>query len=323
MPFNLEQYVATVFPEAKRSGDERVVTCFYCLGKSKLYINVIKRKFYCFRCGAGQGASLVSLIRDRQGLSERDAWEVIRSNRYQGYQVQSYGELFHARQEKQEPATVLPEDYEPLYPRESLEGSVLAPRAITYLRKRGLTDADFMLYRLGYCAGGRYRGRIIVPVLKDGEVVYFIARLFFGYGQRYLNPKNEEIQEHPSNLLFNWDLAKGSETLRICEGVFDAIGLGDDVTALFGKRIHPGQLQLMESGHFTRIELWLDSKEKDPAITRDEDRLAFQLRETGKPITICSLERGDPSETRTQEIPVTRREGGSWAAFFGSKGLQR
>jgi hypothetical protein len=181
-----------------------------------------------------------------------------------------------------------------------------------------------MLYRLGYCATGRYRNRIIVPVVRDKEVVYFLARRFFGYGgPRYLNPKNEEIREHPSNLLFNWDSAKSSATLQITEGVFDAIGLGEDATSVFGKQIHPGQLRLLGSGRFERVELWLDSEAKDPEIRRDEESLAFSLRELGKPVTICSLAYGDPAETRLGEIPSTRREGGSWASFFDVKGSRR
>jgi len=322
--FDLDQYVENSFPEVRRSGDERIVNCFYCSGKFKLYINIEKKRHFCYKCEAGRGATVVTLIRDHLGVTEREAWEILRSNRYQGYEPRSYGELFADRQDSPLPVEVLPVEYVPFYPREERGETVLGERGVAYLRRRGLTEADFMLYRMGYCASGRYRNRIIVPVVRDGDVVYFLARRFFGYGgPRYLNPRNEEIREHPSNLLFNWDAARTSERLQITEGVFDAIGLGEDATSVFGKQIHPGQLQLLGGGRFERVELWLDSEVKDPEIRRDEESMAFALRELGKPVTICSLEWGDPGETRLGEIPSTSREGGSWASFFGSKGSRR
>ena len=322
--FDLDQYVENSFPEARRSGDERIVHCFLCGGKWKLYINVEKRRYFCYKCEAGRGANLVTLIRDHRGVTEHGAWEILRSNRYQGYETRSYGDIYEARQSVPLPATVLPPEYTPFYPREDLAESVLGSRGLAYLRRRGLTEADFMLYRIGYCASGRYRNRIIVPVVRDGEVVYFLARRFFGYGgPRYLNPRNEEIREHPSNLLFNWDGAKSSATLQITEGVFDAIGLGEDATSVFGKQIHPGQLRLLGSGRFEKVELWLDSEAKDPEIRRDEEGLAFALRELGKPVTIYSLAYGDPAETRLGPIPSNRREGGSWTSFFDAKGSRR
>jgi len=304
--FDLDRYVNESFGEVKVSGDERIVTCFWCGKRGKLYINVVKRKVYCFRCGAGQGATLVSFLRDHRGVSEGEALNILRSNRYYGHPVQSYVEAFAQTQYRTVREQVLPEEYEPLYPRD--DESVLAARAIAYLRTRGLTDADLLLYRLGYCATGRYRHRIIVPVLREKEIVYFVGRLFFGFGKRYLNPAHDEVPEHPSNLLFNWDTARYAQTLQVTEGVFDGIGLGDSATALLGKRVHEGQLRLLELGTFKAIEVWLDSPAKDALINESATAIAYELRQLGKPVTICTLEHGDPGDLRVEpDIPVERR----------------
>lgn len=308
--FDLDRYISTHFRDPGRAGDERVVTCFFCGGKKKLYINVKKRKFNCFKCGAGRGATLISFIMDHLGIDENTAFNILRSNEYTGYAPQSYVEIYEQRKSTPLRPTVLPSEYEPLYPLEGVD-SILGQRAIAYLRRRGLTDADFLLYRLGFCIDGRYQRRIIIPVLRDGEVVYFMARLFLGYGQRYLNPELGEVPEHPSNLIFNWDTAKHASTLRLCEGVFDGMALGETAGALFGKQVHDGQFRLLEAGAFEQIEVWID-----PDAQTKAEQLAFALREFGKPVTICHLAFGDPGETRVQDIPVQRYDGTGWASHF-------
>src|SRR5262245_29800491 len=237
--FDLDTYIYDHFDSVQKSGDERIVTCFYCGKRGKLYINVRKRRFHCFRCGAGDGAAIDSFIQYHLGVSEKEAWQILRSGDYSGQQVQSYVEHFD-RRIREPRKTVLPEEYEPLYPVSNHDGSVFAARAIAYLRKRGLTDGDLLVYRLGYCLEGHYRMRIIVPVVMNGEIVYFVARLFFGYGKRYLNPAYDEVPDNPRNLIYNWDLARDAEKLQLAEGVFDVMALGDSCGGLFGMQLHDG-----------------------------------------------------------------------------------
>jgi hypothetical protein len=82
---------------------------------------------------------------------------------------------------------------------------------------------------------------------------------------------------------------------------------------LLGKQVHENQLRVMETGKFKKIEIWLDSTEKDPLADRDSDMIAYQLRVFNVPITICRVQRGDPGDLRVEKIPVTRYSGGSWA----------
>lgn len=311
--FNLDRYVKESFPEVKISGDERIVRCLYCGKKDKMYVNVKKKKFHCFRCGAGQGATLTSFIRDHRGVTEQEAWQILRSGEYEGLPTRDY-EVYYATQLHQPRATILPTEYTPLYPLD--DGSILGERAVAYLRRRGLTDADLLFYRIGYCLTGRYRHRIIVPVMLDKEAVYFVARLFWGWGKRYLNPAVGEIIADPSTLLFNWDNARDAKVLKLAEGVFDAIGLGDDATGLLGKQLHDGQLRLLELGKFESAEIWLDSREKDSLADQDSDTIAFQLQVFNVPVTICRLATGDPGELRVSGVPVTRYTGSSWAGHY-------
>jgi len=314
--FNLDRYVKESFPGVKVSGDERIVRCFFCGKKDKLYINIVKKKFFCYRCGAGVGGTITSFIRDHRGVTEQEAWTILRSGEYLGLPTRDY-EQFYDKQIYKPRATILPDEYAPLYPLD--EGTIMARRAVAYLRTRGLTDADFLFYRIGYCLDGRYHHRIVVPVTLEKEVVYFVARLFWGWGKRYLNPSHAEIEIDPSALLFNWDVAKHASTLQLGEGAFDAIGIGDEAAGLLGKQVHENQLRVLETGKFKQVEIWLDSTEKDPLADEDSDKIAFQLRVFNVPITICRVQHGDPGEMRVKKIPVTRYTGGSWADRFARR----
>lgn len=321
-PFDLAGYVTRSFPNVSRSGDELIVTCFFCQGKKKLYINTRKRKFFCYRCGAGRGATLISFIRDHRGVTERTAWEIFRSGEYSGYGIKDYSEYFDAEPAVRPRDSILPTEYVPLYP-VNPDDVGLADRAVRYLRGRGLTDGDMLVYQLGYCSTGRYRGRIIIPVIQDEKPVYFMARLFFGFGERYLNPRKDEVLANPADLIFNWDLCQDATVLQLTEGTFDSIAMGQDCGGLFGKQIHDGQMALLQTGSFESVELWLDSIAKDPANARDQELVAFKLRQLGKPLTICRLEWGDPSELRLGAIPVERTPGGLWANYFRVRRSER
>jgi len=310
MAFDLERYVFESFPRINKSGDERAVDCIWCGKRGKLYINVKKYRFFCFRCGAGKGARIVDFLRDHRGISEAEAWEILQNGRWAQYSTTSYEEHYE-QQIRQPRATVLPEEYEAIYPVGDLDDYVLGMRAVKYLRERGLTDADFLMYRIGFCAGGRYARRIIIPVVRKKEIVYFMARLFMGAGKRYMNPAGDEVVENSSRLLFNWDQAKMAKTLKITEGVFDAIALGDEATSLFGKQVHDAQHRLLETGKFEAIEVWLD-----PDAIDDAQEIAHDLRDYQVPITICRLSHGDPGDLRREDIPVTRIEATGWADHF-------
>ncbi len=293
--FDFELYLAEYFPTARRSGRERIIDCIYCGKPGKLYVNVAKRKFFCFRCGAGRGATLFHFIQDHLGIDAKEALRLIQDGTWWGHTTRTYEEYAQAPVRHDPQASALPDEYESFFPLDRIKESVFAERALAYLRRRGVTDADLLLYQLGFCVDGKYQGRIIVPVLQDGEPVYFVARLFFGFGKRYLNPSNDEVRVSPKELLFNWDLAKAAPVVRITEGVFDAMALGEGAVALLGKQLHDGQRRLLELGVFHALEVWLD-----PDAEKDARHLGFQLRDFGAPVSVYVLPAGLDPNTATQ-----------------------
>jgi hypothetical protein len=304
--FDLDGYLNRHFSELKRSGDERILTCFWCGKRGKLYVNVKKGRFFCFRCGAGTHASLADFIKDHRGTTRSEAWAFIKGHsldiarpRYDSGEAP--GERLQRLFQTRRPDAIedgLPPEYKPLYPLGELSDTVFAERAMAYLHGRGLSDGDCLLYRIGVCLDGRYRFRIIIPIVESGISVYFVARLFFGIGKRYLNPPHESLSVDPSALLFNWDMAKQAAHLRLAEGVFDSMSLGESAAALLGNVLKSGQRRRLEIGAWASAEIWLDADARAEA-----DVLAQELQQL-KPdaqITVRGLASGDPSSTADRE----------------------
>jgi hypothetical protein len=95
------------------------------------------------------------------------------------------------------------------------------------LKTRGLTDTDILKWKIGYCFGGEYRNRIVVPSFNDdGNVSYFVARSYNGDTYKYKNPRASK------NIVFNELFINWNEDLVLVEGVFDAINAGNSVPIL-------------------------------------------------------------------------------------------
>jgi DNA primase len=109
-----------------------------------------------------------------------------------------------------------------------------------YLQKRGVTKADILKWKIGYCFGGEYRNRIIVPSFdSDGDVSYFIARSYSGDSYKYKNPKASK------DITFNELYIDWNKDLVLVEGVFDALVAGNAVPIL-GSTLRTGSRLLRE-----------------------------------------------------------------------------
>ena len=122
-----------------------------------------------------------------------------------------------------QPTLDLPEEFV------SLTGTIPATGvyAHKYLHSRGITKADILKWKIGYCFGGEYRNRIIIPSFNDdGDVSYFMARSYNGDSYKYKNPRTSK------NIVFNELYIDWNEDLTIVEGIFDAITAGNSVPIL-------------------------------------------------------------------------------------------
>lgn len=166
----------------------------------------------------------------------------------------------------------------------------LPPVAVEYLKSRNIPLKVMSEYRIVYCPYGKYAKRLIVPVIKDNQLEYFVARTLDPKEKlRYLYPEAKK-----AHLLFNYERAKTSASCVLVEGVFDILPhemLRNSAVALLGSYMSKEQEYLLIST-FKRICVWLDTDKKKEAWEIGE-----RLNKAGCIVTIVEQKRGnDPGE---------------------------
>ena len=140
-----------------KSKNELLFTCPKCNHhKRKLSVNVEKDVFKCWVCDYS-GRSLQRLVRRYGDYNQRIEWKALTSN----VDVLSFSdELFSAKEDEKPQEVTLPEEYVCLANRNLPLDSVYARR---YLKDRGITKADILKWKIGYCSTGKFAGRVIIP----------------------------------------------------------------------------------------------------------------------------------------------------------------
>jgi DNA primase len=116
-----------------------------------------------------------------------------------------------------------------------------------YLMNRGITKDQIARWKIGWAMTGDYAGRVIIPVMMDGELAGVVGRDYTGKSSlRYRNSKS----------LRGVFGAKGNHVAVMSEGPMDALRIeplvmGEDSIALFGSNISEDQLQFLK--RYTRI----------------------------------------------------------------------
>ena len=198
-------------------GDEYLFACPSCKHhKRKLSVNIAKNVYQCWVCDY-KGRNVRRLIRRYANFTHLQRWDELTGRK----DLSQFEDLFSTEklEEVHEPVE-LPESFQSLangMPRSAIT-------AWKYLRKRGITEADVLRWKIGFCFSGEYRNRIIIPSFDDeGDCSYFIARSYNGDSYKYKNPRSSK------NIVFNELYVDWNEDLTIVEGVFDAIVAGNSV----------------------------------------------------------------------------------------------
>jgi DNA primase len=184
--------------------------------KRKLSVNIAKNLFQCWVCDY-KGRNVRRLIRRHGNFKHLQRWDELTGRQ----DIAQFEDLFSTEKlvEAHEPVE-LPESFQSLangIPRSAIT-------AWRYLRRRGITEADVLKWKIGFCFTGEYRNRIIIPSFDDeGDCSYFIARSYNGDSYKYKNPRSSK------NIVFNELYVDWNEDLTIVEGVFDAIVAGNSV----------------------------------------------------------------------------------------------
>ena len=152
--------------------------------------------------------------------------------------------------------------------------------------ERGITDNDFIKYRIGYSTSGEYGGRVIIPSYSEsGALNYFVARSYDGNYFKYKNP------EASKDIIFFENLINWNVPIILCEGVFDAMAIRRNAIPILGKSISNALYKKIITSNVKDIYIALDTDARDRAL-----QIAEKFLNQGKRVFLIDLPDKDPSE---------------------------
>jgi DNA primase len=226
--------------------------------KPKFAVNLSKNAFHCWVCDY-RGRNIRRVVRRFGNHNQLSAWDGL----FGRQDLERFADLFMAP----EPVEIkqkleLPEEFLSLAT-ENLPATGLY--AYNYLIKRGLTKAQILKWKIGYCFSGEYRNRIIIPSFdKEGDCSYFIARSYSGDSYKYKNPRASK------DVVFNELYIDWNKDIVLVEGVFDALVAGNAIPIL-GSTLRQGSELLREivrNDASVYVALDPDAAEKERRIIR-------------------------------------------------------
>jgi len=209
------------------SRDECLFYCPYCEHhKPKMSVNLDKNVYKCWVCDT-KGNNIWRLVRKFGDSSDKRKW---RSFEDEVDITDSVYEKIFGTVKEEEEKIELPQEFVSLTNRNLLVGG---KRAKKYLLNRGLTDRDIARWKIGYCASGEYRNRVIIPSFnKGGKLNYFVGRSHSDDWMKYKNPMVSR------DIIFNELNVDWKERVCLVEGIFDAVKAGTNSIPLLGSTLN-------------------------------------------------------------------------------------
>lgn len=176
----------------------------------------------------------------------------------------------------------------------------LKPEHIAYFKSRKIEEEFIDAYKCGY---DPYSDRIIIPVWKDGQPIYWCARAFDSSKITKDYPKYKKptigFSSYRENELYGYDtLDRGNDDLWIAEGVFDFASLWQDgesvlcnATGMSNKHI---QTVMQVAKDFKRLVLCFDNDSSGTKFTQRMFKSCFENNIQFIAVTIPDKWKGKP-----------------------------
>ena len=136
-----------------------------------------------------------------------------------------------------------------------------------YLEKRNF-NPDYLHEKYKVAGGGivgKWKHRIIIPILLNGKVISWTARSILSKEKlqeleipRYMNLSIDESIIDPKHTLFNLDNCKGKAVI-LTEGVFDVMRFGDNAICSFGIELTETQINIIKD-RFEKVFILFDNE---------------------------------------------------------------
>jgi len=252
--FDIINYLSSKFDTKPGKHDQIRVLCPLCaeiIGEPDtnyhLEFNISTKVWHCFRCNSS--GTLFDFIKLSEKVSFVEAVNIVKYSENYHLSKEDAKNKVIEKLEKKIKFIGLPKVYMPINYDKNLPNMVKK-----YLQKRKLDIDTCIEYKIGYCQYGDYMHRLIVPIIFNNKIATFIARAMIKSKKKKLYP----VGSTTGKILFNWDVAKQKKDLVICEGVFDAIRIGESAVALLGSSMSEDQLKLIRNEQFNNVYVCLD-----------------------------------------------------------------
>jgi DNA primase len=253
--------------------------------KPSFRINLDKRVFHCFGCGAK--GNVLEFVAAMEKVSLRDA-----ALKLQEWFGTNGGESSPPPLVSDHPTAPTRRDNQPL---------TFALKGIDpghpYLAQRGISRSLAESFGVGFFPGkGSMNGRIVIPIHNEtGDLVAYAGRAIDDSEPRYKLPAGFQ----KSLVLFNLHRVTRGDRVIVVEGFFDTLKVVQagfpDVVALMGTALSPAQERLLN--RFQQIVLLLDGDQAGKAASSG---LAARLAECHF-VRIVAIE-GQPDQLSSAEI---------------------
>lgn len=260
--------------QTAREGQEYRVCCPACDDdKYKLYVNIDKGLFNCFKCEfSSKNNDLYDFVSKVEGVPKA----VVIARLFDLYK-----EVTPEKIEEDDLFKELPEEYtdleelkylaglpEKIFPLTVKEGS--ATKYYEYLFERGLTDTEIRVMDTYYCpistkvGKSDLQGRVLWPIYgKNKQLVSWIARTIkspYPRPDKYVNAPKSDL----SKILWPY-LPPNTQDVVIVEGLLDCVATrraGVYTYATFGKSISRHQVRLLKDWGVENITILYDEDAK-------------------------------------------------------------
>jgi DNA primase len=279
-----------------RKGTDAVYFCPVCKHyKRKLEINTVTGKYHCWVCGLS-GTSLKTLFK-KLGLSGEYLGQIYKNTetyrKLPQNDISAILEIFSERKEDAVPMLSLPKEYRSFYDGEL---TLVGRHALQYLKSRNITKYDVLRYNIGYCTGGQFHGRILIPSYDaSGQLNFYSTRSVFE------DAKMKYVNSFGSKDIIGFEMfVDYNQPITLVEGAFDAIAVRNNAIPLFGKTLSNKLKSALICNTVKKVNIVLDND----ALT-DSIRISEFLLKNNIETRLVKLNGKDPSEigfTKTWEL---------------------
>ncbi len=264
--------------------------CIYCNDNSNhLGIEIKTGRVSCWKCGNHQ---FIKTIMKLTTCSYEEAKNIRFSKKINTFKQKEQKEHLNKNIE-------LPSEIVSTWPKKHLN----------YLKKRNFnTKKIISKYQLRpVYTVGRYKFRIIIPIIYERRIVSFISRDITEVREpKYLMPKQEKNILTPKQCIYNYDsLTTGCDCILV-EGPTDVWRMGDNSISFLGTKYTVEQMVLLKNKKINNLFILYDN---DRPGKKSAIKVASIMAPLVKNTEIIYLEEhGDPGDLKPEEAEIIRKE---------------